>query len=337
MLQLPANPDDLSPTAVRSPPIFIAARHGDPGAADLLIRAGADPNAPCTCFSVLRNASLDNTPLHTAVQHPDGAIVQILCRARADLNAVDGKGDRHFDVVRLLACARANLDHASPDDDCGNTALQRAAWKGDEEGVRVLLHLGANANLPDRGGYSPLGASVWAGGGPATRLLLAARADVDGGHPSPLALAMQKEDRECAQLLLEAGASRAVASADHDAQENIYFVGHQNTPEQRAAVDDLVSAHNADAHWLMWFNPRKELSVMAQQLPVRPRRGISVSPTCPPRLARSAGAGEAAWLLALATAQQPGGGSGPRPSARSPFLAGRVDVKPSQNKKWLWL
>ncbi len=40
LLQLPANPDDLSPTAVRSPPIFIAARHGDPGAADLLIRAG---------------------------------------------------------------------------------------------------------------------------------------------------------------------------------------------------------------------------------------------------------------------------------------------------------
>ena len=142
MLQLPANPDDLSPTAVRSPPIFIAARHGDPGAADLLIRAGADPNAPCTYFSVLRNASLDNTPLHTAVQHPDGAIVQILCHARADLNAVDGKGDtpllyavrdRHFDVMRLLACARANLDHASPDDERGNTALQRAAWKGDEE------------------------------------------------------------------------------------------------------------------------------------------------------------------------------------------------------------
>ena len=88
LLQLPANPDDLSPTAVRSPPIFIAARHGDPGAADVLIRAGADP----TCFSVLRNASLGNAPLHTAVQHPDGAIVQILCRARADLNAVDGKG-----------------------------------------------------------------------------------------------------------------------------------------------------------------------------------------------------------------------------------------------------
>ena len=45
-----------------------------------------------------------------------------------------------------------------------------------------------------------------------------------------LALAMQRESRECARLLVEAGANRAVPSADHDAQENIYFVGHQNTP-----------------------------------------------------------------------------------------------------------
>ena len=75
--------------------------------------------------------------------------------------------------------------------------------------MRVLLHVGASVNRPDQEGYSPLGASVWAGGGPATRLLLAARADVDGGHPSPLTLAMQREDRECAQLLVEAGASRA--------------------------------------------------------------------------------------------------------------------------------
>ena len=89
------------------------------------------------------------------MQHTDGAIVQILCHARADLNAVDGKGDRHFDVVRLLVCARANLEHASPDDDCGNTALQRAAWKGDEEGVRVLLHLGADASLLDQEGTHP--------------------------------------------------------------------------------------------------------------------------------------------------------------------------------------
>ena len=54
---------------------------------------------------------------------------------------------------------------------------------------------------------------------------------------------------------------RAVPGTDRDAQENIYFVGHQNTPEQWTAVDDLVSAHNADAHWLMWFNPGKALSV----------------------------------------------------------------------------
>ena len=73
---------------------------------------------------------------------------------------------------------------------------------------------------------------------------------------------MQSEDRECAQLLLEAGANQATPSADHDTQENIYSVGHENTFEQWAAVDDLVSAHNTNAEWLMWFNPGKTLSVM---------------------------------------------------------------------------
>ena len=47
---------------------------------------------------------------------------------------------------------------------------------------------------------------------------------------------MEREDRECAQLLLEAGASQAVPSANHDAQENIYFVGHQNTPERQQST-----------------------------------------------------------------------------------------------------
>ena len=46
-------------------------------------------------------------------------------------------------------------------------------------------------------------------------------------------------------------------NANHDDQDNIYFVGQT----QRAAVDDLVSAHNTNAEWLMWFDPGKALSV----------------------------------------------------------------------------
>ena len=48
--------------------------------------------------------------------------------------------------------------------------------------LQLLLDLGADINRPDENGYTPLAASVWAGGdGPTTRALIAARADVDGG------------------------------------------------------------------------------------------------------------------------------------------------------------
>ena len=82
----------------------------------------------------------------------------------------------------------------------------------------------------------------------------------------PLHIACRFGHEPCAQLLLEAGASRAVPSAKHDAQENIYFVGHQNRgqnrEEQRSAVDAMIAAHNSDAAWLSWYNPGKGLAVL---------------------------------------------------------------------------
>ena len=256
MLQLPANPDDLSPTAVRSPPIFIAARHGDPGAADLLIRAGADPNAPCTCFSVLRNASLDNTPLHTALQHPDGAIVQILCRARADLNAVDGKGaPSGIDTSISCVCWRVHVRTLTTLPPMTIAATRpcrerrgRVTRKGCEScstWAQMLVSLTGRVLTPGSVGLGWRRPNDAVAPGSAGGRRWRWRSPCRGRAAS-------------ARSSLEAGANRAVVpSADHDAQENIYFVGHQNTPEQRAAVDDLVSAHNADAHWLMWFNQGK--------------------------------------------------------------------------------
>ena len=49
--------------------------------------------------------------------------------------------------------------------------------------------------------------------------------------------------RECAQLLLEAGASQAMARAQQggvDDAENVYFVGHQNIDKQRSAFDAMI-------------------------------------------------------------------------------------------------
>ena len=276
LLQLPVNPNVRAKIGLPGPPIFNAARNGDPAIAEMLIEARADPNAPGVYFGGRHGDLVDCRPLHAAVQHPDTAIVHLLCRASADVNAVDSDGDtpltsaacmQHPEVVQQLVAARADVDHAAPagDDDCGNTALQKAAWKGDVNMLQLLLDLGADINRPDEDGYTPLAASAWAGvDGPTIRALIAARADVDSGQTPPLALAMQREDRECAQLLLEAGASQAKARAHRDGvddPENVYFVGHQNSEEQRRAVDAMITAHNSDAEWLQWYHPRKPLAV----------------------------------------------------------------------------
>ena len=63
----------------------------------------------------------------------------------------------------MSACAeteRADVDHAAPagDDDCGNTALQKVAWKGDVNMLQLLLGLGADINRPDEDGWTPLAA-----------------------------------------------------------------------------------------------------------------------------------------------------------------------------------
>ena len=294
LLQLPVNPNIRAKVGLASTPIFNAARNGDPTIAELLIEAKADPNAPCGYLDNDLDDIVESTPLHIAVQHPDAAVVQLLCRASADVNAVDSEGDtpftsaaceQHLDVMRTLVAARADVDHAAPagDDDCGNTALQKAAWKADVFMLRLLLDLGADINRTDEDGWTPLAASTWAcGDAPATRMLIAAGADVDSGRPPPLALAMQREDRKCAHLLLEAGATQAKARAHQgvaDNPENVYFVGHQSSEEQRRAVDALIAAHNSDAEWLLWFHPGKALAVMhsVEQPPELAQPGVCYS------------------------------------------------------------
>ena len=93
--------------------------------------------------------------------------------------------------------------------------------------------------------------------------LLAARADVDAGRTTPLALAMECDAYEHAQFLLQAGASKAKALAGRGSANDVanfffLFNGQQNTEAQRRAVDDLIGAHNAvvESSWSSWYAPR---------------------------------------------------------------------------------
>ena len=66
---------------------------------------------------------------------------------------------------------------------------------------------------------------------------------------------MLSEDKEVAELLIQAGANKVGGAEDES--ENIYFTGYQG--DQWSNICALVNARNSDAQWLRWFNPKKEL------------------------------------------------------------------------------
>ena len=268
-----------------------AAAYAHDEAMKLLLNAPADPNSePFHYFDHSDNA-WSTTALHIAImeadydddleRHSAATVVERLCAAGASVDAVDAEGDTpitvatrwgNVEAVRLLCAARANVDFAAPqgDENCGNTALQKAVWKGDADMVRLLLEMRADLDLEDDDGFTALGGATWVAStepNANARLsgmvcsLLAARADVDAGRTTPLALAMECDDYEHAQLLLQAGASKARALAGRitaNEPANIFFIGHQNTEAQRRAVDVLIGAHNAvaESSWSSWYAPR---------------------------------------------------------------------------------
>ena len=233
LLCLPANPNE----GFGDPPLHLAFSCVSSGAMDLLLDALADPNCECQEYV---DAVWAGTPLHLvtlAVEGEDDAAhaTKILCDARADVNVSDSRGDAPLTlaaryglwaVVGLLCAAKADLNFAAPerDGDCGNTPLQKAAWRDDVSMVHRLCELRADPNLPDENGITPLGAATIVAGQPRTAMLtlLEYRADVDAGRTSPLSLAsacstprsgLDAEDRLGARLLLEAGASKEKALA----------------------------------------------------------------------------------------------------------------------------
>ena len=64
------NPNVRAKIGLPGPPIFNAARNGDPAIAEMLIEARADPNAPGVYFGGRHGDLVDCRPLHAAVQQP---------------------------------------------------------------------------------------------------------------------------------------------------------------------------------------------------------------------------------------------------------------------------
>jgi ankyrin repeat protein len=138
---------------------LLAATHGNHvEAARLLIAAGADVNA---------RDNIEDTPFLYAGAEGRNAILKMTLAAGADLKSTNRYGGTalipaahhgHPETVKILLATKIDKDHVNK---LGWTALLEAVILGDggkthTEIVRLLAEAGANPNIADRDGVTPL-------------------------------------------------------------------------------------------------------------------------------------------------------------------------------------
>lgn len=158
-------------------PLQLAASHGNPRTAEMLLKAGAStkPMNPI------------GTALHIAAQEGSAEVVQILLRhgASVDAHSVSNGFDTplfeaakngHRDIVELLIAHGAEKDFRGFTQ---ATPLISAAALGRDGVVQSLLAKGANINAANNHGYTPLYQAIRYGKTNCAKILLEHKAHLD--------------------------------------------------------------------------------------------------------------------------------------------------------------
>lgn len=154
--------------------VLTSAERGDTDTLDLLLAAGASPNA------------------HDA----KGWNALMLATLRGQTSA-----------ARTLLANGANVNEKN---EAGGTALMMAATQGDQDLIQELLANGAVVNIKNRQDWTPLMYAAWNGHGSAVRLLIDKKADVNAKNQegwTPLMCAVSKGHSAIVQTLLSRGAN----------------------------------------------------------------------------------------------------------------------------------
>ena len=199
-------------------PLCKAAKEGDSDRVDILLAAGANPNA------VDKKGS---TALMYAAGKGHAEIAKSLLDAEANPNVVDDDGwtalivatfEGHYEFVKILLDGEANPNVAGKDD---WTALIQAAINGNTEISKIMLSAGANPNAADNEGRTALMGAAFEGHAEVAKILLDGGANPnaakDGGFTA-LIFSTEEGHSEVAKVLLDGGANpNAVLSSGETA------------------------------------------------------------------------------------------------------------------------
>ena len=150
------------------------------------------------------------------------------------------RDEKNEDVVKLLSEPGTTVIN-SKDFSTGETALHIVAKRGDPLYARYLLQKGANPELRDNKGNTPLFAAVNAGQEPMIAVFVAARANVNQGNDrgeTPLIRAVQRRDIPMIRELIAAGADPDQADSLAGMSARDYAHADVRTPALAKLIDE---------------------------------------------------------------------------------------------------
>jgi cytohesin len=184
------------------------------------------------------------TPLHWAAIEGHKEITELLIAEGADVNAKTNDGKTPLDEAINPFYNKTEIANLLRKHGGKHGTIHGAVGGGDVEAVKECLAAGADVNVKDKRGFTPLHWASISGHKEAVELLIDNGADVNamrGGGGTPLSYAASWGHEEIVELLIANGADVNVKDAFSETPLDV--ATHPDNPNASAETADLLRKH----------------------------------------------------------------------------------------------